>query len=132
MKQAAYSRRAILIAGLLLSACVGGSEPEERADFVLFFLAQSTDLDPAAADILTRAVAAANAAPRSTVTVAGYADRSVTPQANQILSRLRAQTVADTLAERGIARTRIHLQPRAAVGGDPGLESRRVEIRIGS
>jgi hypothetical protein len=39
--------------------------------------------------------------------------------------------VADALAARGVARSRIHLVPRRGIGADPGLESRRVEIRIG-
>jgi outer membrane protein OmpA-like peptidoglycan-associated protein len=131
MPQLQLPRRAALAACLLLGACLGESEPEELADFVVFFTAQSTSLDAEASNIIDLAVRAAKTAPRSRITVAGYADRTGSPQSNQILSRLRAQTVADTLVERGVARARIHLLPRGATGGDPGFESRRVEIRIG-
>jgi len=126
------SRRAVLAVVMLLGGCFGESEPEEHADFVILFPAQSAELDSAAVGILDRAVRAAKAAPRSRVVVAGYSDRSVSPQANQILSRLRAQSVADALVQHGVERSRVHLEPRYAIGGDPGVESRRVEVRVGS
>ena len=118
--------------GLVLSACSYGPDPDRRTDFVLFYHDGSTALDPAATAILERAAVAAHAAPGLDVMVAGYADLATTPEANQILSRIRAQTVADRLVQLGVARSRIQLSPRHAIGGDPGLESRRVEIRIGT
>jgi outer membrane protein OmpA-like peptidoglycan-associated protein len=122
---------ALLGAGILvLSACAAGA-PEAGPDFVLFFTAQSTALDSAATNIVDTAAAAALAARSGPVIVAGYADRAGTPQANQILSRLRAQAVAERLVERGVDRARVHVRPRGAAGGDPGVESRRVEIFVG-
>ena len=69
-------------------------------------------------------------APSTRVVVAGYADDPGAPEANQIQSRLRAQSVADALVADGVARARVSLLPRRALGGDPGYESRRVDIRL--
>lgn len=127
------ARRALLaVAGVVLSGCFYGPDRDKRADFVLFFQGSSLALDPAATATLERAAAAARAAPELDVTVAGFADLPITPEANQILSRVRAQTVADRLVQLGVARARVTLSPRRALGGDPGLESRRVEIRVGA
>jgi outer membrane protein OmpA-like peptidoglycan-associated protein len=132
MHRPSTSRRVLLGGGLLLLAgCATGSESEQTSDFVLFFTAQSASLDAPAVGILDAAAAAARAAPHGRVIVAGYADRVGTPQANQILSRLRAQVVADGLVERGVDRARVRLRARGATGADPGVESRRVEILIG-
>ena len=122
-----------LLAGavLLLSGCVNPRQTGQAADFVLFFTAQSAALDAPAISIVESAAQAAKAAPGSPIVVSGYADRAGTPQANQILSRLRAQVVADGLVERGVDRARVRLRGRGATGGDPGVESRRVEILIG-
>lgn len=118
--------------GLALLGCSYGPDPDRRIDFVLTFPPASTTLDTAAGSILARAAAAAKAAPDLDVVVAGYADASITPESNQIASRLRAQAVADALLAQGVARARITLAPRRAIGADPGTESARVEIRIGS
>ncbi len=115
-----------------VAACSYGPKPDKRTDFVLVYPTAAADLDPAATAILNRAAAAAAAAPDLDVTVAGYEDAAITPESNQILSRIRAQTVANALVDRGVARGRIHLVPRRALGADPGIESRRVDIRIGS
>ena len=114
------------------TSCSYGADPDKRTDFVLFFPGQSTALDPAANALIAQAAAAARNAPDLDVTVAGYADYSLTPEANQIQSRIRAQIVADALVRLGVARSRIELKPRRAIGSDPGVESRRLEIRIGS
>ena len=124
------TRRGLLLGALLLAGCAT-SQPEPIADFVVFFSAQSSTPDPSSIPILDRAAAAARAAPQSAVAVEGYADPTGSPQANQILSRLRAQNVAEALVQRGIERRRIRVRPKGAVGGDPGTESRRVEIVIG-
>jgi outer membrane protein OmpA-like peptidoglycan-associated protein len=115
-----------------LLACSYGPKPDRRTDFVLFYRGGSDVLDPAAAAIVARAASAAAAAPDLDVTVAGYADAPAAPESNQILSRIRAQIVANALVARGVARERIHLLPRRALGADPGDESHRVDIRIGS
>ena len=46
------------------------------------------------------------------------------------LSKLRAQVLADRLATQGVDRGRIALRPKGSVGGDPGIESRQVEMNI--
>ncbi len=112
--------------------CSYGARPDKRTDFVLFYTGASAALDPPATAILNRAALAAINAPDLDLTVAGYEDASITPESNQILSRIRAQTVANALVDRGVSRDRIHLLPRRALGADPGIESRRVDIRIGS
>ena len=61
--------------------------------------------------------------------VEGYADRADRAGGHQILSRLRAQAVADGLTARGVDKSRIDLRLRTAIGGDPGVESRRVADR---
>ena len=68
--------------------------------------------------------------PGHRVVVAGYADRLGSADANQTLSKLRAQVVADRLAADGVERGRIVLRAKGSVGGDPGVESRRVAIDI--
>ena len=126
-------RRVLLGATLMLVAgCVSQPAQSPGTDFVIFFTAQSAALDPAATAILDSVAATAKADARAPVTVSGYADRAGTPQANQILSRLRAQVVADGLVERGVDRSRVRLRARGATGGDPGVESRRVEIDVGA
>ena len=62
--------------------------------------------------------------------VEGYADRASVPEATQILSRLRAQAVADGLMARGVEKSRIDLRLHTALGGDPGEESRRVLVVV--
>ena len=63
--------------------------------------------------------------------VSGYADRTGSTDANVKLSSTRAQVVADGLLAAGVAPARIVQQPHGAVGGDPGIESRRVELSLG-
>jgi len=123
---------------LLLSACFATSAcyaPEQEQppipDFVVLFHGDSDALDPAATRIVEEAAALAKTASDKAVRVEGYADRSATPQSNQILSRLRAQAVANALVRLGVEKARIHIRPKTAIGGDPGVESRRVEIVIG-
>ena len=117
---------------LALLGCSYGADPDRRVDYVLTFPSASSTLDAPATAIIDRAAAAARAAPQFDITVAGYADAPLAPESNQILSRLRAQTVADALVARGVPRARVTLNPRRGIGADPGAESPRVEIRIGS
>lgn len=125
------ARRVLPLAMILvLLGCSYGADPDKRTDFVLRFAEGSTTLDPGAAAIVDRAARAARAAPSFDVIVAGFADDPRTPQSNQILSRIRAQQVANALRDAGIGHGRIQLRPRRAIGGDPGTESLRVEIRV--
>jgi outer membrane protein OmpA-like peptidoglycan-associated protein len=98
--------------------------------YVVFFTPFSADLDDGARSVLVDASRAAQAAPGRRVVVSGYADRIGAPATNQTLTKLRAQIVADGLVADGVARDRIALRPKGAIGGDPGVESRRVMIEL--
>lgn len=114
----------------LLAACATAPAEHPGPTYVIFFTPFSADLDDGGTAVLADAGRAAQAAPGHRVVVAGYADRLGSDAANQTLSKLRAQVVADGLASRGVDRGRITLRPKGSVGGDPGVESRRVEIDI--
>ena len=125
--------RAALFAAVLgmVSACATTVpvSPDDPA-YVVFFTPFSADLDDGAMRVITDAGRAAGEMPSRRVVVAGYADRVGTPATNQTLTKLRAQVVADGLVAKGVDRRRIVLQPKGSVGGDPGVESRRVMIEF--
>lgn len=124
-------RRTALLGALLLGVA-GCAVPgrETTPSYVVFFTAFSADLDEPARQVITQAAQAAQASGDRIVRVEGYADSAGSTEANRTLSRLRAQVVADALAERSVPRNRIVLRPRGQQDGDPGVESRRVEINI--
>lgn len=128
------ARRTALASAVLLFASCSVAPPEERKpqDYVLFFTGRSTVLDRSAIAVVEAAAATARARPNQDVLVEGFADPAGTPQSDQIISRLRAQLVANALRDRGVARDRIQLRPRAAMGGAAAVERDRVEIRIGA
>ena len=130
MPQRLLTRRSIAFGAILLAAgCAARVDAPPRS--VLFFNAQSGELDDPARGMIAEFVKDATAAPRLRVYVAGYADKIGTSEANRKLSAFRAQVVADALVERGIARERIVQRPRGETGADPGIESRRVELSLG-
>ena len=99
--------------------------------YVVFFTPLSGQLDDGARSVIAVASQAAQAMPSRRVVVSGYADRTnSTPATGQTLTRLRAQVVADGLVAQGVDRGRIALQPKGVIGGDPGVESRRVMIEF--
>ena len=118
----------LLLAGL--AACTAAPAEHLGPTYVVFFTPFSADLDDAAMGVIADAGRAAQAAPGHRVVVAGYADRRGSPAAHPTRSKWRAQVVADSLAADGVDRGRIALRPKGSVGGDPGVESRRVEIDI--
>lgn len=125
--------RSFAVLGLLLAglaACTAAPAEPLGPTYVVFFTPFSADLDDAASGVIADASRVAQSAPGRRVVVAGYADRVGSTGANQTLSKLRAQVVADKLTTDGVSRGRITLRPRGSVGGDPGVESRRVEIDI--
>ncbi len=124
------TRRLLLV--LSCASCSYGADPDKRADYVVYYTGQSTELDRASVATVARAAAAAGRAPSFGLVVAGFAEDPGVPEAEQIQSRIRAQLVADALLRAGVARDRIELKPRRALGGDPAIESRRVDIRLGS
>lgn len=113
-----------------VSACVSGPIGPQVPAYVVFFTPFSADLDDSARTIVTEAAQAARTTPGRKVLVAGYADRIGTAEANQTLTKLRAQVVADGLVAAGVDRSRIVLQPKGSVGNEPGIESRRVAIEF--
>ena len=114
----------------VLAACTASPAEPIGPTYVIFFTPFSADLDEAALGVIAEASRAVQEVPGRRVVVAGYADRVGSADANQTLSKLRAQVVTDKLAVDGVDRGRIRLRPKGSVGGDPGVESRRVAIDI--
>ena len=126
---AAMSRRLLLGAALLMgSGCMARYMVDAPPKSVVFFTANSADLDDGAIQAIDHVAHDALANPSRTVLVEGYATSIGTPATNQTLSRLRAQIVADALAARGVGRQRIVIRPRGPTDADPAFESRRVEV----
>jgi len=121
----------LLLGGVAACAPAVPVTPDAPA-YVVFFTPLSANLDDGAKGVITDASQAAQARPGRKVVVAGYADRRIgsTPDTDQTLTKLRAQVVADGLVAKGVDRGRIVLQPKGAIGGDPGVESRRVMIEL--
>jgi cytochrome c oxidase subunit 2 len=99
---------------------------------VVFFQSWSAKLDDPALRAVQAAADWAKQHPQEKLVVIGYASTVGTAQANQDLSRLRAQIVSDTLVADGVPVERIR---RRALGPvdytlDP-QETRRVEIALG-
>ncbi len=125
--------RRFAVLGLVLAgiaACTAMPAEPQGPAYIVFFTPFSADLDDGAMGVIAEAGSAAQAAPGHRIVVAGYADRAGSTDANQTLSKLRAQVVADGLMAKGVDRGRIVLRPKGSVGGDPGVESRRVAIEI--
>ena len=119
----------LVLAGL--SSCTIFSGGPGAPAMVVFFADKSAALEPADADIIAQAAALAKASPDAPVVVRGWTDSDGSPQADILLSQLRAQHVADALVADGVSAARISRQGRGQTHNDPGVESRRVEIRVG-
>ncbi len=121
-----------LLSGVGLSACTTMQPKAAIAPgYIVFFAERSAVLEPTAADVITRAAAAASTTPNAPVAVLGWTDSGGSARADVTLSQQRAQTVADALVADGVAASRITRQGRGQTHDDPGVESRRVEIRVG-
>lgn len=112
------------------AACAPMGSATPGPGFIVFYTPFSAALDGDATKLVAEAAKAAQAEPSRRVVVLGYADRVGSPESNRTLTRLRAEVVRDTLVADGIAASRISLQPKGSQGGDPGVESRRVEIEL--
>ncbi len=123
---------AVAALGLLLAsaACVPTRSGPPGPSFLVFYTPFSANIDTEASQILGEAANAAKADPTRVVFVLSYADQVGSTEASRTLTRLRAQVVRDTLVADGVSTDRIVLQPKGARGGDPGVESRRVEIEL--
>lgn len=124
--------RTVAVWSLVLAgaACAPMGSATPGPGFIVFYTPFSAALDGDATKLVAEAAKAAQAEPSRRVVVLGYADRVGSPESNRTLTRLRAEVVRDTLVADGIAASRISLQPRGSQGGDPGVESRRVEIEL--
>lgn len=124
---------ASLVALPALAACAAPElrSPEAR---VVFFNADSPELDGTAKAVVAEAAEVANRYPSAPVRVLGYADTNPTtfPRGNTGLAQVRADAVAAGLRSAGVATTRISVVPVGATTFEAvPTESRRVEIRIG-
>jgi outer membrane protein OmpA-like peptidoglycan-associated protein len=130
-------RRAFALAGLLpaviLAACA--ADPRElvgQPPRVVFFEADSAELDEPALAILADAARLARRHPEVPVQVRGFAGPAGGAAFNRELSERRAEHVAAEMARRGVARSRINVVGRGPVPFDAvPIESRRVEIVVG-
>lgn len=112
------------------AACAPMAAGTPGPSFLVFYTPFSANLDTEATRLVAEAAKAALAEPSRRVMVLGYADQAGSPESNRTLTKLRAEVVRDTLVVDGVPASRITLQPKGAQGGDPGVESRRVEIEL--
>ena len=131
MRVAPTLRRALFGGVLLIAGC---AQPmAEIPAYVVFFTPNSSEIDKQAQAVIADAAKVARADTGRSLTVAGYAMPSPygTPAADFLISRNRSQAVANALIAQGVAQSRIVQEPRGSAGGDPSIESRRVEIVLG-
>jgi hypothetical protein len=110
----------------ILSACGLFGGPR----YVVFFNERSAQLDSPAQRVIAQVAAHAKDNPSAKVEVAGYTDSAGSPAADVLLSKQRATALADALEANGVAAGRLVLHGRGQTGGNPGVESRRVDISI--
>ncbi len=132
MRRSCNRLGAVAALGMALAgaACMPARNGAPGPSFLVFYTPFSANIDTEALRIVGEAAKAAKAEPARVVFVLSYADQIGSTEASRTLTRLRAQVVRDTLVADGIALDRIMLQPKGAQGGDPGVESRRVEIEL--
>lgn len=130
-------RRAFVLAGILPAALVAAcaADPRElvgQPPRVVFFDADSAELNTAGLEVLENAARLARRHPDVPVQVRGYAGPAGGLAFNQALSTARADYVAAQLVRHGVARTRINVAGRGPVAFDSApVESRRVEVLVG-
>ncbi|NKC30835.1 OmpA family protein [Falsiroseomonas selenitidurans] len=127
-------RRAFAILPVaLVAACA--ADPRElvgQPPRMVFFEADSTELDEPARAVLANAARLARRHPDVPVQVLGFAGPAGGAAFNQALSRRRADYVAEQLVAAGVPRARITVTGRGPVAFDAvPVESRRVEVIIG-
>ncbi len=123
--------RKLIPALLLLAVTSCGMMRPERPAYVVFFDEKSPSLNASASGVIAEAAAAAKASPGTAVIVRGYTGSNGGVQTDIVLSQARAQTVSDALVADGVAPGRITREGLGQTQGEPGVESRRVEILIG-
>ncbi len=124
------TRVAVLATLALLAGC--GPRSEKPPLSVVFFTPNSTDLDEPARVVVADAAKAAAAAADRDIVVHGYAapPPGTSPASDLLLSQRRSLVVTNALVAGGVRQSRIHQVARGSVGGDPGIESRRVGIEF--
>ena len=125
--------RRLFLSAVLLAAGGAAHAGEPARHVVVFFSSWSARLDDPAMKSVQSAADWAKQHPDQPLTVIGYASTVGSTAANQDLSRLRAQIVADTLVADGVPPDRIKRQSMGPVdyAMDP-VEARRVEIALGA
>lgn len=119
-------RRSLFAVPLIAISSVALAQPQK---FIVFFHPWSAELDPPARDVVALAIAHAKENPTLMIDIVGFASTNGGGRANLYLSLVRAQRLADLLAEAGIDPARISRIGEGAVssvGSDQ--EARRVEI----
>ena len=124
--------RRLLLAFSMVAFVAACSPSGSTNPHIVFFTADSTQLDDTAKTVIADAAVAAQRSPGTPIVVAGFADPTGGPPYNRALSEARAQIVAETLRNSAVAPSRISVEPRGPVKPEGyATESRRVEIRIG-
>ncbi|WP_158747329.1 OmpA family protein [Acidisphaera sp. L21] len=121
---------AMLTAVLLAVAPIGRAYAAQPVG-VVYFTLWSALLDRPAKAVIKQAATKIQHIAAGTVTITGYADTSGSAEANDLLSKLRAQIVIDQLVADGVPAARLKRADRGAtpdVGGPN--ESRRVLISV--
>lgn len=114
---------------------------QERLQVVLasdiLFSSGSANLYPGGRDKLRQLAAVLNRYPRETIQIVGHTDSRGTEESNDVLSRRRAQAVADELIANGVSASRISTrgvgesQPIATNDTPEGrAQNRRVDINV--
>ena len=116
---------------LALTLVCGAAKAAEPQKSVVFFEPWSGALGDSAIGTVADAAARAKQSAAAVVTVCGFASTIGGKQANQLLSKLRAQIVVDQLVTDGVdpARIRSNAEGEVPFALTP-LESRRVEITV--
>lgn len=125
-------RFAILSVALLLGACAANADLPKPPDrkYVIFFQPWSAAIDTPAENGITEAATWAKKNPQFDLLVTGFADPTGSKEANELLSRLRAQIVKDQLVADGVPADHVHRAGKGSVPYDiSSLESRRVTIQ---
>ncbi len=128
---------AVALPLLLLGGCahtVPGTPAAAGQTYAVFFQEWSAGLDDAGRRAIQQAADSARQHPGVPILVRGYAANDTgSNEANEMLSRTRAQQVIDQLRHDGVDAARIRLNAQGATGYqlDP-LEARRVSIAVGA
>ena len=124
------TKAALFAIALLVATPVSHAFAAKQPLGVVYFTEWSALLDNAATGAVKK-MAADVAGKTGDITVTGYADTTGSNEANDLLSKLRAQMVIDLLKADGVSASRLK---RADKGATPDIgganESRRVLISI--